>query len=143
MTSAPRLCPIQSLRKGIEVIRAIYTEFLQLRLDNLEYASYLLEEAILEYCTFLFPDDTCHLINLVLRDDLADIKQEKPEYEVASILDHCTDDQGDWFLVQWCRYDEPTWEPADHLYPNTMDMVHEYFKKMHNRRKTSSSWSLG
>ena len=50
------------------------------------------------------------------------------EYDVQEILDHTTDDQGDWFLVLWAGFSDPTWVPADNMYPNAAEAVHEYFK---------------
>jgi hypothetical protein len=69
------------------------------------------------------PDSDVEIIDLT-----EETKSDQQEYEVVEILDHQTDDQGDWFLVKFGGYPHPEWIPADNMYPHGMELVHEYFK---------------
>jgi hypothetical protein len=121
---------VTDIHQAICLIRSQYTEILEARVDDLDFATFLLGEAVMEFAVHFPEHIRIKLVDLLPTPVREEAKGEdfSQEYEVQCILDHHSDDQGDWFLVQWIGYEEPTWEPADNLYPNASDMVHEYFK---------------
>ena len=57
------------------------------------------------------------------------------EYEVEKILDHAiTAENYLYYLVKWMGYDDPTWEPEDHL-KNCPDAIEDYSYSLKQKRR--------
>ena len=57
------------------------------------------------------------------------------EYEVEKILDHAiTPENYLYYLVKWMGYDDPTWEPEDHL-KNCPDAIEDYSYSLKQKRR--------